>query len=90
MINTTTANAFDYLLTCCKDVDQVKIEAKKIVILEKMGEEVSSANHFFFMDSKGHKLVLEPKNGRLIAYDNPYGVLTNSPEFPWHTTNLKN
>lgn len=42
------------------------------------------------MDKKGNKLVLEPKDGKLVAYDNPYGVLTNAPEFPWHITNLKN
>lgn len=90
MVNTTTPNAFDYLLTRCKDVAEVKAEAKKIILVKTMGEEDSSANHFFFMDKDGKKVVLEPKNGRLIAYDNPYGVLTNSPEFHWHTTNLKN
>lgn len=90
LVNTTTPNAFDYLLTRCKDVDEVKEEAKNIILLEKMGEEESSANHFFFMDKKGSKVVLEPKAGRLIAYDNPYGVLTNAPDFYWHITNLKN
>lgn len=90
MINTTTAHAFDYLLTCCKDVPEVIAEAKKIHLLEKIGDEESSPNHFFFMDKEGNKVVLEPTDGKLIAYDNPYGVLTNAPEFPWHTTNLKN
>ena len=90
MVNTTTPNAFDYLLTRCKDVEEVKEEAKKILLIKTMGEEDSSANHFFFMDAQGNTLVLEPKDGKLLSYDNPYGVLTNSPEFPWHTTNLKN
>lgn len=90
MINTTTPNAFDYLLSNCKNIDEVKKEANKIVLLEKMGEEESSANHFFFMDAEGNKLVLEPKNGKLLVYENPYGVLTNAPDFPWHATNLKN
>lgn len=26
----------------------------------------------------------------MVAYDNPYGVLTNSPDFPWHSTNMAN
>ena len=90
MINTTTPNAFDFLLTRCKDVNQVREEAKKLLLVKTMGKEDSSANHFFFMDAKGNTIVLEPKDGKLIAYDNPFGVLTNSPDFSWHATNLKN
>lgn len=90
MINTTTSHAFDFLLTRCKNIEEVKREASKINLVEKLFEEESSENHFFFMDKEGNKLVLEPKNGKLIPYANPFGVLTNSPDFPWHTTNLKN
>lgn len=89
-INTTTPNAFDYLLSVCKNVEEVKKEAQNILLIEKIGDEESSANHFFFMDKEGNKVVLEPENGKLLTYDNPYGVLTNAPQFPWHTTNLKN
>lgn len=90
-MNMTTSNAFDYLLTRCKDIEEVKEESKKIILLEHgNGEDISTSNHFFFMDAKGEKIVLEPKDGVLISYDNPYGVLTNSPEFHWHETNLKN
>lgn len=90
MINTTTSHAFDFLLTRCKDINEVKEEAEKVLLVEKMGNQESAPNHFFFMDSKGNTVVLEPKEGRLIAYENPYGVLTNAPDFLWHTTNLKN
>lgn len=90
MINTTTSHAFDFLLTRCKSIEEVREEAKKINLVEKILDQESSANHFFFMDKDGEKLVLEPKNGKLVAYENPYGVLTNAPDFPWHQTNLKN
>lgn len=91
-INTITSTAFDYLLSRCKDVAEVREEAEKFVLLEKdrEGEQQATSNHFFFMDAEGGKLVLEPKNGYLVPYDNPYGVLTNAPEFHWHETNLKN
>ncbi|WP_130806037.1 linear amide C-N hydrolase [Senegalia massiliensis] len=91
-VNMTTSNAFDYLLTRCKDVNEVKKESKNIVLLEHGNDEkdISISIHFFFMDAKGEKIVLEPKNGILISYENPYGILTNSPDFPWNTTNLKN
>lgn len=90
-INTTTPEAFDYLLSHCKNVQEVKEEAKKILLVEEIdGLEPSSENHFYFMDKHGDGVVVEPKNGVLEVYDNPFGVLTNSPSFPWHTTNLKN
>lgn len=91
-INMTTANAFDFFLTRCKDVEEVKERAKEIVLLEcgESEEDVSDSKHFFFMDAKGETVVLEPKDGFLVQFDNPYGVLTNSPEFHWHVINLKN
>lgn len=91
-INMTTAHAFDYLLTRCKDVAEVKERAEKIGIVEH-GEDKTDRSidsHFIFADKQGEMVVLEPKEGILSIYDNPYGVLTNSPEFPWHVSNLKN
>ena len=91
-INLTTAHAFDYLLSRCATVQEVKNEAKKLVIVEQGAseEDTAASNHFFFMDEQGEKVVLEPKEGSLQIYDNPYGVLTNAPDFFWHETNLKN
>lgn len=86
----TTSNAFDYLLSRCATVEEVKQEASKIILHEKIDEDTSTSNHFFFMDAKEDQVVLEPNQGVLMSYDNPYGVLTNSPEFSWHVTNLKN
>jgi len=91
-INMTTANAFDFLLSRCKDVDEVREAIENINLVEQVDKEdgPSMSNHFFFMDAKGNKLVLEPKGGILVSYDNPYGVLTNSPDFTWHSTNMAN
>lgn len=60
MVNTTSSHAFDYLLTRCKDVKEVIEEAKKINLVEKIGDEESSANHFFFMDKKCVDKILKP------------------------------
>lgn len=92
MVNLTTANAFNFLLSRCKDVEEVRNVAKNMVIIEQGEDEgdASMSQHFFFKDADGKGIVLEPKNGKLLSYDNPYGVLTNAPEFPWHITNLKN
>lgn len=46
--------------------------------------------HFIVYDRSGKSLVIEPIKGKLVLYDNPTGTLTNSPEFSWHMTNLRN
>ena len=46
--------------------------------------------HFLVSDKSGKSIVIEPIEGKLVVYDNPVGVLTNSPTFDWHMTNLKN
>lgn len=46
--------------------------------------------HYVLHDVKGGILVVEPLNGKLVATDNPYGVLTNLPPFDWHVNNLGN
>ena len=46
--------------------------------------------HMIVTDATGASLVVEYVDGELNLYDNPLGVLTNSPGFDWHTTNLRN
>ncbi|QGM44916.1 linear amide C-N hydrolase [Methylocystis heyeri] len=46
--------------------------------------------HYTLHDAGGSSLVIEPVGGKLKVYDNPLGVLTNSPTFDWHMTNLRN
>ena len=46
--------------------------------------------HYTLHDQTGRSIVIEPIGGTLKVYDNPFGVMTNSPTFDWHLTNLKN
>jgi len=46
--------------------------------------------HFVIYDRTGASIVIEPLDGKLKVYDNPLGVVTNSPTFDWHMTNLRN
>jgi choloylglycine hydrolase len=46
--------------------------------------------HFIAHDKAGHSLVVEYVDGKLKTYNNPLGVITNSPSFDWHVTNLRN
>ncbi len=46
--------------------------------------------HYTLHDVNGDSIVIEFANGQQHIYDNPLGVMTNGPEFPWHLTNLNN
>lgn len=45
--------------------------------------------HWMISDGTGSLVVEQTREG-LQIYDNPYGVLTNNPIFPFHQTNLNN
>ncbi|MGE4372213.1 MAG: linear amide C-N hydrolase [Xanthobacter sp.] len=46
--------------------------------------------HYAVHDLSGVSLVIEFHHGVRSVYDNPVGVMTNAPQFPWHLTNLNN
>jgi choloylglycine hydrolase len=46
--------------------------------------------HFVVHDPTGECLVIEYVKGKLHTYDNPLGVMTNSPAFDWMTTYVNN
>ncbi len=45
--------------------------------------------HVAVHDAQGSSLVIEFINGEKKVYDNPIGVMTNMPDFPWQMTNLR-
>lgn len=46
--------------------------------------------HWRVADKYGRQIVIEYMDGLPMVYENTLGVLTNSPEYPWHLTNLNN
>lgn len=46
--------------------------------------------HWMIADATGRCLVIEKTAAGLQLLENPIGVLTNSPDFPWQMTNLRN
>lgn len=57
--------------------------------IESMSDLITPV-HFAVWDRSGNGVVIEFTDGKWNIYDNPAGVLTNDPEFPWHLTNLNN
>lgn len=50
----------------------------------------ASTVHWRITESSGRQVVLEIVNQQLRFHENPLGVITNSPDFQWHITNLNN
>jgi choloylglycine hydrolase len=46
--------------------------------------------HYIVQGASGKSIVIEYVGGKLVVYDNPLGVITNSPTFDWQMTNLRN
>lgn len=46
--------------------------------------------HWIMADRSGKCMVIEKMADRLHVMDNPIGVFSNSPDFQWHMTNLRN
>jgi choloylglycine hydrolase len=58
------------------------------VVFEKWG--FVPPVHFVVYDTSGKSIVIEYIEGKLHVDDDVLGVITNSPSFDWHMTNLRN
>jgi choloylglycine hydrolase len=81
-----------WILDNFASVDEVKANIGSILVagtvLRQWG--FSPPVHAVVHDASGKSLVIEYVGGKLNLYDNPLGVITNSPAFDWHMTNLRN
>ena len=77
-----------YVLAECSTVDEVKEALSKVRIINI--DPRSSTVHWRFTEASGRQIVLEIVNEVMHFYENPLGVLTNSPGIEWHWTNLNN
>ncbi len=85
----------NWILAQFATVEEVKkaIENNEVVIVPTVLDgwgETAPPFHYVVYDKSGKSIVIEPVKGKLIVYDNPIGVMTNSPTFDWHMTNLRN
>lgn len=81
-----------WALTNFATVAEVKaaLAGVTIVALNQPGANFIPPFHYTLHDANGGSIVIEPINGQLVVHDNPFGVMTNAPPFPWHVQNLSN
>lgn len=77
-----------WILSRFATIDQVKQAINDVRIINI--DPSASTVHWRITDMTGRQVVLEIVNGVPNFYENEIGVLTNSPGFQWHMTNLDN
>jgi len=81
-----------YLLGSCANVEEAVQAVRNVRVGEVVQKEMGYVPpcHYIVNDASGRCVVLEYVGGELKIHDNPLGVITNSPTFDWHVTNLRN
>ncbi|CUS37656.1 linear amide C-N hydrolase [Candidatus Nitrospira nitrificans] len=85
----------NWLLTSFATVAEVRavVEAGKVAVAPTVlpgWPPEPQPFHYVVYDKTGASIVIEPVSGTLKIHDNPLGVMSNSPTFDWHMTNLRN
>lgn len=89
--NLASFEILQYLLAKCDTVEEVRKELETINITNDNFAPGMPASplHWIIADKTGTTIVAEQTKAHgLMVYDDPYDVLTNEPEFPFHVNNL--
>ncbi len=88
----TSVEVVNYLLSNFKNVDEI-IEIAPLLEIIGVADPVTNQImplHWIATDKTGKSIVIESTKNGLNILRNPIGILTNSPDFTWHYTNLRN
>jgi choloylglycine hydrolase len=81
-----------YLLGTCASVQEaiVALDGVRVCSVDMEPYNFLGPLHYILHDADGSCAVIEYVDGQMIVHPNPLGVITNSPTFDWHLTNLRN
>lgn len=77
-----------WVLSSCASIDEMVALLPTIRIIGI--DPRASTVHWRITEPSGRQVVLEIVDQEIKIHENPLGVLTNSPDFRWHITNLNN
>lgn len=82
----------NFLLGMCSSVKHAVSILSTIQIVGTKDSVTNSVAplHWIIADKSGKCMVIEKTANKLNIIENPIGVLSNSPDFEWHMTNLRN
>lgn len=81
----------DWILGNFANVEEVRKEIRNVKVFGYSDpvSRLTPTVHFIVYDANGGCIVIEYEDGKCNIYDNPLGIMTNAPSFPWHLTNLR-
>lgn len=82
----------DWVLGNFKTIEEVKKALSTIYVSHQIIPQLGNAElqaHASIYDASGKGIVVEFYDNKINVYDN-IGVMTNSPKYNWHVTNLRN
>ena len=81
-----------YLLTTCATIADVKEAMGSVSVVGVVEPAIGIAPpiHLMVTEPTGRAVVIEFTDGVTTFHDAPLGVITNSPNYDWHMTNLRN
>lgn len=77
-----------WVLSSCATIDEMIALLPTIRVIAV--DSRASTVHWRVTEPSGRQVVVEIVDQKVNVHENPLGVLTNSPEFTWHLTNLNN
>lgn len=79
-----------YVLCKCKNISEAKNKLKHATLVDLPFDEQTPNTplHWIIADKNGAVVAEQTEQG-LAIYDDPFGVLTNNPPFPFHTENVR-
>ena len=89
--NITPFELIPWILCQCKDVaDAIKCLDRINIVNISFSEKFPLSPLHWFLCDRERAIVIEQTKDGLFVYDDPVGVLTNNPPFPYHQYNLQN
>lgn len=91
VLNIASFELIPYVLSLCDSADKAKRLIQDIIITDiPFNKDFPPAPLHWIVSDKKRSIVIEQTKEGLKVYDNPVGVLTNNPPFPYHIENLIN
>lgn len=89
MDNITPFEFIPWILGDCENIHQVKQKLKQLNIVDiPYSEQFPLSPLHWIISDQNQSLVVEPMPAGIKIFENPVGVLTNSPPFDFHMHNL--
>ena len=81
----------DWILGNFTSVEEVRREIRNVKVFNYTDPRtgISPTVHFIVYDAQGGCIVIEYEDGMCSIYDDPLGIMTNAPRFPWQLANLR-